>query len=141
MSESNIGDIMGTSLEKVKELAGTGTVIGEPIQTPSGVTVIPVSKVSMGFASGGVDFPKKKNGEEETAKKDRFGGGGGTGVSITPIAFLTVSPEGKIDLIPIVSPKNIDTVDKIAALIERSPDILERLKEVIIPPKKEKNSQ
>jgi len=95
--------------------------------------ILPVSKLSMGFASGGVDSTSKKQEKPKTS----FGGGGGTGVSVTPIAFLIVSAEGKIDLVPITSPQNVDTVDKIAALIERSPEILENLKNVF---KKDKKS-
>ena len=97
--------------------------------------ILPVSKLSMGFASGGLDYTSKKIEKPS----DHFGGGGGTGVTVTPIAFLIINPEGKIDLIPIASAQNIDTVDKIAALIERSPDILERLKGVFTKSKKEEN--
>ncbi len=129
----NLFEMMGTSLEKVKEIAGTETVIGDPIYTPKGTMILPVSKLSMGFASGGVDTQKAAE-----ITKARFGGGGGTGVTVTPIAFLIIDAEGKIDLIPITSPQNIDTVDKVASLIERSPDILERLKNVL---KKDKNSK
>ena len=132
MAENKLNDMIGVSLEKIKELAGTETVIGNPIYTPNGTLILPVSKVSMGFASGGIDYGQKKAEEaKETKKNDRFGGGGGTGVTVTPIAFLIVAPDGKVELTPIVTPKNADTVDKVAALIERSPDIIERLKEVI----------
>ena len=127
----NLFEMMGTSLEKVKEIAGTETVIGDPIYTPKGTMILPVSKLSMGFASGGVD--SQKAAEITHAS---FGGGGGTGVTVTPIAFLIIDAEGKIDLIPITSPQNVDTVDKVAALIERSPDILERLKNVLKKDKK-----
>lgn len=131
---AEIFEMMGTSLEKVKEIAGTETVIGDPIYTPTGTMILPVSKLSMGFASGGIDSTSKK----QEKPRSSFGGGGGTGVTVTPIAFLVVSAEGKIDLIPITAPQNIDTVDKIAALIERSPEILENLKNVF---KKEKKKE
>ena len=131
MSES-IFDMMGVSLEKVKEIAGSETVIGEPIYTPNGTMILPVSKLSMGFASGGVDSQKAA-----AATSARFGGGGGTGVTLTPIAFLIVDAEGKIDLIPITAPQNVDTIDKVTSLIERSPDILERLKGVFKKDKKD----
>ena len=129
---ADILEMMGASIEKVKEIAGTETVIGDPIYTPNGTMILPVSKLSMGFASGGVDSTSKKQEKPKTS----FGGGGGTGVSVTPIAFLIVSAEGKIDLVPITSPQNMDTVDKIAALIERSPEILENLKNVFKKDKK-----
>ena len=129
---ADILEMMGASIEKVKEIAGTETVIGDPIYTPNGTMILPVSKLSMGFASGGVDSTSKKQEKPKTS----FGGGGGTGVSLTPIAFLIVSAEGKIDLVPITSAQNVDTVDKIAALIERSPEILENLKNVFKKDKK-----
>ncbi len=130
MAES-LFEMMGTSLEKVKEIAGTETVIGDPIYTPKGTMILPVSKLSMGFASGGIDSQKAAE-----ITKSRFGGGGGTGVTVTPIAFLIIDADGKIELVPITTPQNIDTVDKVAALIEHSPDILERLKNVIKKGKK-----
>ncbi len=130
MAES-LFEMMGTSLEKVKEIAGTETVIGDPIYTPKGTMILPVSKLSMGFASGGIDSQKAAE-----VTKAHFGGGGGTGVTVTPIAFLIIDAEGKIELVPITAPQNIDTVDKVAALIEHSPDILERLKNVFKKGKK-----
>ncbi len=129
---ADILEMMGSSLEKVKEIAGTETVIGDPIYTPNGTLILPVSKLSMGFASGGIDSTSKK----QEKPRSSFGGGGGTGVTLTPIAFLIVNAEGKIDLIPITSAQNVDTVDKIAALIERSPEILENLKNVFKKDKK-----
>ena len=132
MAESKFSDIINSSLQKVKEFTNSETVIGEPIKIGE-TTIVPVSRISMGFASGGVDSTSKKQEKPKTS----FGGGGGTGVSVTPIAFLIVSADGKIDLVPITSPQNVDTVDKIAALIERSPEILENLKNVF---KKDKKS-
>ena len=84
MSENKLNDIIGTSLEKIRALADGETVIGNPINTPNGTTIIPVSRVSMGFASGGLDYSGKK---AETAAQN-FGGGGGTGVTVSPVAFL-----------------------------------------------------
>ena len=132
---NNLFEMMGTSLDKVKELAGTETVIGDPITTPNGTMIIPVSKIAMGFASGGIDYAAKQT--QKVTKTDHFGGGGGTGVTVTPIAFLIIKPDGKIDLVPIEAPKNTDTVDKVTAFIERTPDILERIKEIFLSDEKE----
>ena len=134
MAENKLNEMIGESLEKVKELAGTETVIGEPIYTKNGTVIIPVSKVSMGFATGSFDYDTTAN--ENPKKKTRFGGGGGTGVTVTPIAFLVITAEGKIELVPITNAQNVDSIDKITALIERSPDILQRLKEVLFSKKK-----
>lgn len=139
MNENKVNDLIEGSLAKIRELTGTETVVGDPIYTPNGTLILPVSKISMGFATGGLDFGKKK--DEEGKKPSNYGGGGGTGVTVTPVAFLILSPEGKIDLIPVTEAKNIDTVDKVSALIERSPDILRRLKDVLIKKKEEKEAK
>ena len=111
---------------------------GDPIYTPNGTMILPVSKISMGFATGGLDFGKKK---DDDAKKRNYGGGGGTGVTVTPVAFLILSPDGKIDLIPVTDAKNIDAFDKVTALIERSPEIVKRLKDVLTKKKDEKEEK
>lgn len=139
MNENKVNDLIENSLSKIRELTGTETVVGDPIYTPNGTLILPVSKISMGFATGGLDFGKKK--DEEGKKPNNYGGGGGTGVTVTPVAFLILSAEGKIDLIPVTEAKNVDTVDKISALIERSPDILKRLKDVLIKKKEEKEEK
>lgn len=132
MSENKLNDIIGTSLEKIKALVDGETVIGNPIQTPNGTTVIPVSKVSMGFASGGIDY----NGKKEPQGAQNFGGGGGTGITVTPISFLIVSPDGNVQLMPITGPAQSDTVDKVTSFIERSPELLEKFKQVFTSEKK-----
>lgn len=129
MSENKLTDIIGTSLEKIKEFAGSETVVGSPINAGK-VTIIPVSKISMGFASGGIDYnAKNKAKETASAKATNFGGGGGTGVNVTPVAFLVVQADGRVEVLPIVNDAN-DSVEKITSLIERSPEILQRLKDV-----------
>ena len=134
MADSNLNEIIGTSLSKIKELANNETVIGDPIVVSGGVTIIPVSRVSLGFASGGIDFPDKKG--DHTATK--FGGGGGTGVTVTPIAFLVVSEGGNVELLPITNPADADAFDKIGNLMEKAPSVLERLKNVFAGKKKKK---
>ena len=83
MSEHPIEGLMDVTLEKIKSMVDSNTIIGNPINMPDGTLILPVSKVSFGFASGGSDFPSKTS-------KQLFGGGGGAGVSISPIAFLVV---------------------------------------------------
>ena len=121
MSETKMSDIIKASIEGIKSFTDMETVIGSAITTPSGVTVIPVSKVSMGIATGGIDYGK---GRHETDQN--FGGGGGTGLSITPVAFLTVGRDAEVNLIQ-VNGGNQD-VDKILNLIERAPEIIEKIK-------------
>ena len=121
MSENKMGDIIRASTEGIKNFADMDSVIGTAINTPSGVTVIPVSKVTMGIATGGIDYGEKKN-----ASLQNFGGGGGTGLSITPIAFLTVGRDGEVNLISVSSAPT--DVDKITTLIEHSPEIIEKIR-------------
>lgn len=121
MSEHPIQGLMSTAMQKIREMVDVNTIIGDPISTPDGTTIIPVSKVSFGFASGGSDLPSKN-------QKDPFGGGSGAGISIHPIAFLVVSngdvkllqlsedggsPAGKaIDMVPGV-------IDKVSELFSK----------------------
>ena len=120
-----MSDIIRSSLEGVKSFTDMQTVVGNAIHTPSGVTVIPVSRVSVGFAGGGVDFGIKK-----LVGAQNFGSGSGSGVSITPIAFLTVDKNAQINLIPINTDAN-RSVEKITSLIEHSPDIIKKIKNTI----------
>ena len=94
MSAKNtpVSELLGISIEKIKEMADVNAIIGEPIKLPDGTTIIPVSKVSYGFASGGSDLPSKYD-------KDLFGGGAGAGVSIKPEGFLVISPDGSAKMV------------------------------------------
>ena len=124
MSENKMSDIIKASMDGIRAFTDMDTVIGNAINTPSGVTVIPVSKVTMGIATGGVDY-----GTRRIPSAQNFGGGGGTGLSITPIAFLTVSQDAEVNLIHLA---NSDTdVDRITSLIEHSPEIIEKIKDAL----------
>ena len=126
MSETKMSDIIRTSLEGVKEFTEKDTFIGDVIVTPSGVSIIPVSRVSIGFATGGVDYANKRNSPLQS-----FGGGGGTGVSITPIAFLTVSPDAQVNLIPVAESTFPSAVGRVADVIESTPKIIQKIKEAL----------
>lgn len=90
MAEKSAGAILASTIEKIRDLVDTSTIIGEAIYAEGGTTIIPVSKVTYGFASGGADFPSKSS-------KELFGGGGGAGVTITPVAFLVIN-NGEVTL-------------------------------------------
>lgn len=146
--ESNIGEIIRNSLDSIREIADANTIIGEPISTPNGTTIIPVSKVSLGIASGGVDFKNEKNGQNAPAaqngKKERpksFGGGGGTGLSISPVAFLVISADGSVEMLNI---NNVDTrpnniVESLTDMVERAPEIISKIKSVVGSKKSDEN--
>ncbi len=120
-----MSDIIKTSLEGIRNFTDSENAIGAPIQTPSGVTVIPISKVSIGFATGGLDYNTKR-----LMGNQNFGGGGGTGVSITPIAFLTVGKNAEVNLIP-VNTSPISSIDHAISLIEKSPEIIQKIKNTL----------
>ena len=119
-----MSDIIKASIDGIRSFTDMDTVIGNAIRTDSGVTVIPVSKVSMGIATGGVNY-----GTRKLSSQDGFGGGGGTGLSITPIAFLTIGKNAEVNLVHI-NAKSGD-VDTVAQLIEHSPDIIQRIRDVL----------
>lgn len=109
---SSIQEAMNLTMEKLRDMIDVNTVVGQPITTPDGTTLIPVSKVSFGFASGGTD-----------GNNLRFGAGSGAGVSIIPLAFIVVS-QGNVRMIYVEPPTN-STLDKAVDLI---PGILEKFK-------------
>ena len=126
MSVTKMRDIIRTSLEGVKEFAEKDTFIGDVIVTPTGVSIIPVSRVSIGFATGGVDYANKR-----ISPNQNFGGGGGTGISITPVAFLTVSPDAKVDLISLEESTLPSAVNRVADVIESTPRLIQKIKEAL----------
>lgn len=126
MSETKMSDIIRTSLEGVKEFAEKDTFIGDVIVTPSGVSIIPVSRVNIGFATGGIDYANKR-----ISPTQNFGGGGGTGISITPVAFLTVSPDAQVNLIPLAESALPSAVDRVADVIESTPRLIQKIKEAL----------
>ena len=123
--EHPIGSLMDTTMEKIKEMIDVNTIIGEPITSPDGTLIFPVSKVSYGFAAGGSDLPTKKE------NKDCFGGGSGAGVTIQPVAFLTVY-QGDVRLVSV--DREEGTADKLVNMI---PDVLKKVKGVFKKDKSE----
>ena len=123
--EPRFGTLMDTTMEKIKEMIDVNTIIGEPITSPDGTLIIPVSKVSYGFAAGGSDLPTKKE------NKDCFGGGSGAGVTIQPVAFLTVY-QGDVRLVSV--DREEGTADKLVNMI---PDVLKKVKGVFKKDKSE----
>lgn len=121
---SDISEIIKASLESIKFLANTDTVIGAPISTSAGITVIPISKLTVGFIGGSLDYGAKK-----LTHAQNFGGGSGTGVSVTPIAILTVDSDAKVNIISVNEKKQI--ADKFISFIERSPEIIDKLKSIM----------
>lgn len=124
MSETKMSDIIKSALEGISEFASCNITVGNIISTPSGVTVIPLSKVFVGLATGGVDYAGAKS-----SQKDNFGGGGGTGVYVTPVALLAVSREGKVSLINVASSQS--EADSFTDIISRAPEIISKIKNIM----------
>ena len=117
-----INGLMDSSLQNLRKLVDADTIIGEAITTPDGTVIIPVSKVSFGFASGGSDLPTNKQGE-------LFGGGAGGGVSVQPLGFLVIK-DGKVDLLQMNDNKT--TADRVVNMM---PEMVDKLSGLV---KKEK---
>ncbi|MBE6920272.1 MAG: sporulation protein YtfJ [Ruminococcaceae bacterium] len=114
----NIPNMLENTIAKIRQMVDVNSVIGTPITTADGVTIIPVSKVSVGFGGGGSDYVSKNANKQENP----FGGGAGGGVSVTPIAFLIVK-EGNVRMLPVATPANT-TADR---LVEMIPDTLDKV--------------
>ncbi|MBQ2904436.1 MAG: sporulation protein YtfJ [Clostridia bacterium] len=127
MKEQSASGILGTSIEKIKDLVDVSTIIGEPIKISETLQIIPVSKVTYGFASGGTDFPSKSN-------QELFGGGGGAGITISPVAFLVVNNGS-------VSVKYINAAEgSVERVIGMVPDIVDKATDVISQLKNKDNT-
>ena len=132
MAEHPIHNLMDSAMQNIKEMVDVNTIIGDPVQSPDGTVIIPVSKVSFGLAAGGGEYSGKiditegylGSGHLEDAVvapvKYPFAGGSGAGVSITPVAFITVSGSD-VKLIP------INSNDGLNKFLDLCPDILNKI--------------
>lgn len=120
MAEHPINGLMRVTMDKIRELVNSDTIIGEPVSLPDGTTILPVSRVTFGVATGGSDFAAKQS-------KELFGGGSGAGVTVAPVAFLVVK-DGNVRTIQLADPNNSleraitmlpELVDKLAALLKK----------------------
>ena len=119
----NLPNMLDATIAKLRDMVNVNSVVGDPIVTADGVTIIPVSNVSVGFGGGGSDFVSKNVNHQENP----FGGGVGAGVKVTPVAFLIVK-DGNVRMLPVATPANTtadrivemvpDTLDKIAAFVD-----------------------
>ena len=122
-----IAELMQTTMENVKNILQVDTVVGDPIITPDGITLVPISKISIGFGGGGVEFgPKRKDGPQP------YGGGNATGVKIEPFGFLVIK-DGVVRMINVTPPANT-TVDRIIDLV---PQVMDRIDAFVTKQKEE----
>ena len=115
MDNNPIGELMQTTMDNVKNILKVDTVVGDPIYTPDGITLVPISSISVGFGGGGVEFNGKKAGDQRP-----YGGGNATGVKVDPIGFLVIK-EGVIRMINVTPPAS-NTVDRIIDLVPQVMD-------------------
>lgn len=114
----NLPNMLDGTIEKIRNMVDVNSVVGDPITTPDGVTIIPISKISIGFGGGGSDFVSKNLNKQENP----FGGGVGAGVHVTPVAFLIIK-EGNVRMLPVAAPANT-TADRVVEMI---PDTLDKI--------------
>jgi len=116
MNENKVNQLLGVSMDKIKEMVDVYTVIGDPITTPDGTTIIPVSRVSIGFGAGGSDLPSKN-----VPSTGLFAGGSGAGITVNPIAFLVIS-NGNVRMMQ-VEPY-VSSMDRIVA---SAPEMVDKI--------------
>ena len=122
--KNSVSELMETTMTKIREMVDSNSVIGEPITTPDGVTLIPVSRVSLRFGSGGGTYGQTS---------ERFGGGGGAGVKIDPVAFLVIK-DGQTRMMPVAVPATA-TMDRV---LEMAPQLIDRVEGFVNKKKEEK---
>jgi len=127
MANNNLNNMMNTTMENIRQMVDVNTIIGEPVICPDGTVIIPVSKVSYGFASGGSDLPPKTN-----TQKEFFAGGSGAGVSIQPVAFLVVN-NGQVKML------NMEFDGAVDRVISMVPDIADKVGELFKKMSKKKD--
>ena len=119
MKEQSASGILATAIEKIKDMVDCQTIVGDAIDAGDGIKVIPISKVTYGFASGGSDFPTKTS-------KDLFGGGGGAGVTISPVAFLVIN-NGDVS-VKYISEGIENSAERIIGMV---PDVVNKVSDVV----------
>ena len=124
-NESSIKQMINNSMQQIRQIMDADTVVGQPIKLDNGVTILPFSRVSLGFASGGLDLPAR----QDKARKN-FGGAGGTGVTVNPIGFLVTYPDGKVEMLPVTGPEEVGPLEQIAEILNRAPEVVGRLREL-----------
>ena len=140
MAELPLSEVIKTSLENIKKVLDANTVIGEPITVLDDTAIIPISKISVGFASAGAEYSGKKE-----LKSKNFGGGGGTGVTMTPVCFIVVNRNGEVKMLNVESNSGyngnegyVGIVNAVDELINKAPGMIEKVKDIFSKDKEEK---
>lgn len=123
-----IEGVMGVSMEKIREMVDVNTIIGDPISAANGTTIIPVSKVSFGFASGGSDLP--------TQAAEKFAGGAGAGVTVKPVAFIVIKSDGDVQLMELGGKSS-----PVEGIVDAIPGVIEKIKGMVADKKAKKDEK
>ena len=123
-----IEGVMGVSMEKIREMVDVNTIIGDPISAANGTTIIPVSKVSFGFASGGSDLP--------TQAAEKFAGGAGAGVTVKPVAFIVIKADGDVQLMELGGKSS-----PVEGIVDAIPGVIEKIKGMVADKKAKKDEK
>lgn len=129
-NENKFDAMFKTSFENIKGMLDSNTIVGNPIETAAGTTIIPISKLSVGFATGGIDSGASKDAVTRAHKSAKFGGGGGSGMSVTPVGFLVIDQNGKTEFVSVESPAVSDPIEQVSDIIDRSPEIIQKIKNI-----------
>lgn len=137
MADMPLSEVIRTSLEAIKKVLDANTVVGEPMTVLDDTVIIPISKIAIGFASAGAEYGGEKSSENEKkeAKTKNFGGGGGTGVTLTPVSFLVVRRDGEVRMLNVDANSGytgndgyVGIVNAIDELINKAPGMVDRVK-------------
>ena len=123
-NENRFDSMFKSSFENFKGMLDSNTVVGSPMELSNGTTIIPISKLSVGFATGGVDTGASAQ------KSNKFGGGGGSGMSVTPVGFVVIGKDGKPEFISVEGKNAPDPVEQACDLLDRTPDIIQKVKNI-----------
>lgn len=142
MADMPLSEVIRSSLESIKKVLDTNTIIGEPIQVLGDTVIIPISKISVGFASAGAEYSGKKD-----VKDPKFGGGGGTGVTLTPLCFLVATSGGNVKILNVDANSGyngnegyVGIVNALDELINKAPSMVEKVKDMFAKDKPDEDA-
>ena len=137
-TENKLQEVVQATLANIRNMIDANTVIGSPVEA-NGVVIIPVSKVAMGFATGGLDFNDKTGGAQ--GKPQNFGAGGGTGITVQPVGMICISRDGDVDFVNIGIKAPSDPMEQLSDIIDRSPEIIAKIKALFAKEKTEDETE
>jgi sporulation protein YtfJ len=127
VAEHPIQGLMKTAMESIKDMVDVNTIVGDPVETPDGTVIIPISRVTFGFAAGGGDYEPEELSKSSPPAEHSFGGGSGAGVSVKPVGFLVCSPTSGVRFMPVEGSVVYDRI------IDLVPQVLNKIQAMLHP--------